>query len=83
MRQSSVLANLRAQIAQIEGVGVRHAMLPFGIEAVDRCLPGGGIATGALHEFAGSRERAQACKRDEQQRKGSHDGSSFGQSADS
>ncbi|NIJ09398.1 protein ImuA [Sphingomonas vulcanisoli] len=54
MRQSSVLANLRAQIAQIEGAGVRHQSLPFGIAAIDSCLPGGGIAGGALHEMSGS-----------------------------
>lgn len=28
-------------------------VLPFGIEAVDRRLPGGGLSLGALHEVAG------------------------------
>jgi protein ImuA len=58
MRSLSVLADLRAQIAQIEGVGVHHQAVPFGIEALDRCLPSGGIAIGALHEIAGSPDLA-------------------------
>jgi protein ImuA len=28
-------------------------VLPFGIKAIDRHLPGGGLALGALHEVAG------------------------------
>ena len=28
-------------------------MLPFGLKAIDRHLPGGGLALGALHEVAG------------------------------
>ena len=58
MREPPALAQLRAQIASIEGGAARHAYLPFGIEAIDRHLPGGGIAAGALHEVAGSRELA-------------------------
>jgi protein ImuA len=58
MRQSVVLENLRAHIAQIEGVGARHGTIPFGIEELDERLPGGGIATGALHEVAGSPDLA-------------------------
>jgi protein ImuA len=54
MRQSTVLAELRARIAEVEGTAVRHAALPFGVAALDRHLPGGGIAGGALHEIAGS-----------------------------
>ena len=58
MRQSVVLENLRARITQIEGVGARHAAIPFGIGAIDDRLPAGGIATGALHEVAGSPDLA-------------------------
>lgn len=45
---------LRASIAAIE-VGRRQVreVLPFGVEALDSRLPGGGLALGALHEVAG------------------------------
>ena len=55
MPQSVVLDELRARIAQIGGVGVRHATIPFGVAELDHRLPEGGIATSALHEIAGSR----------------------------
>ena len=58
MRSDTVLDNLRTRIAQIEGTTVRHGTLPFGISAIDRHLPGGGIAAGALHEVAGSPDLA-------------------------
>ncbi len=58
MRQSVVLENLRARIARIEGVGARHEAIPFGIEALDSRLAGGGIATGALHEITGGTDLA-------------------------
>ena len=58
MRQSTVLADLRAKIARIEGVCARHDVIPFGVEAIDSRLPGGGLVTGALHEVAGSPELA-------------------------
>jgi len=45
------LAELKARIARIGGAG--RAVLPFGISGIDRCLPGGGFAFGALHEVAG------------------------------
>jgi protein ImuA len=54
MRTHALLDSLRARIAQIEGGGTRHAAVPFGVDAIDARLPAGGIATGALHEFAGS-----------------------------
>jgi len=49
-----VLAELRERIEQLEG-GARRArqVLPFGVTEVDRSLPGGGLAFGALHEIAG------------------------------
>ena len=45
---------LRERIRSLEG-GARHrrAVLPFGIKAIDECLPEGGLALGALHEVAG------------------------------
>src|SRR5215203_4391621 len=47
------LADLRAGIARLEGGPAgRHGALPFGVAALDRHLPGGGLALGALHEFA-------------------------------
>lgn len=48
------LALLRARIAQLEGDGRRvQGVLPFGISKLDRRLPQGGLALGALHEVAG------------------------------
>ncbi len=48
------IAALREQIARLESAGRRHlGVLPFGLESVDRRIPGGGLALGALHEVAG------------------------------
>jgi protein ImuA len=45
---------LRARIRRLEGAaGRRRLVLPFGLKAIDRHLPGGGLALGALHEVAG------------------------------
>jgi protein ImuA len=45
---------LRAEIERIEANGrPRKGVLPFGVETVDRRLPGGGLVIGALHEVAG------------------------------
>jgi protein ImuA len=54
MRQPHIIEDLRARVALIEGVGARHAHIPFGVATIDEQLPGGGIAGGALHEIAGS-----------------------------
>lgn len=48
------ISALRAQISRIESKVQRTCgFLPFGVEAVDDKLPGGGLALGALHEVAG------------------------------
>ena len=46
------LAALRDRIRRIEQP-VRHGVLPFGVPAIDRALPGGGLALGAVHEILG------------------------------
>jgi protein ImuA len=50
------LAALRATIRAIETAGrkVGAGHLPFGLEALDRRLEGGGLALAALHELAGA-----------------------------
>ena len=49
-----IVEELRARIQRLEGAaGRRHSGLPFGLKAIDRHLPGGGLAFGALHEVAG------------------------------
>ena len=46
------LAALRDQIRRIERPA-RHGVLPFGVMAIDRALPGGELALGAVHEILG------------------------------
>jgi protein ImuA len=49
-----VIADLRDRIASLEGgIARRVGCLPFGVPELDAVLPGGGLAYGALHEFAG------------------------------
>lgn len=49
-----VIDELRERIQRIEGSAARRkAVLPFGIRGIDRRLPDGGLALGALHEVAG------------------------------
>jgi protein ImuA len=49
-----MLEGLRERIRRLEGAAARRRLvLPFGIKAIDRHLPGGGLALGALHEVAG------------------------------
>ena len=51
---SPVIAELRERIARLEGGAARaRKVLPFGVGDIDRRLPGGGLALGALHEVAG------------------------------
>lgn len=54
-RQDAVrIAELRDQIERISGIASRtRSVLPFGIPEIDRRLPKGGLALGALHEIAG------------------------------
>ena len=51
------LAVLRAEVRAIESAGRKEGRgcLPFGVEAMDRRLDGGGLAMAALHEAVGSR----------------------------
>ncbi len=48
------IEELRERIQHLEGGSVRtREALPFGVDEIDRHLPGGGLALGALHEVAG------------------------------
>ena len=58
MRSAAIIDQLRADVAAIEGVGTRHASLPFGLPQIDDHLPGQGLASGALHEITGGTELA-------------------------
>src|SRR5580704_14500118 len=49
------LPELRERIRRIERpTAAVHGVLPFGVAAIDRVLPGGGLARGALHEILGN-----------------------------
>jgi hypothetical protein len=49
-----VLTALRERVQHLEREAARHrSVLPFGIETIDRHLPEGGLALGALHDVAG------------------------------
>jgi protein ImuA len=49
-----VLTALRERVQRLERGAARHRpVLPFGIATIDRHLPEGGLALGALHEVAG------------------------------
>lgn len=50
----SVVDDLRQRIQRLAGAPTHgRVVLPFGIEVIDRALPGGGLPLGALHEVAG------------------------------
>jgi len=52
--QADTIATLRRQIASLErrsGTGLSSACLPFGVPELDACLPGQGLALGAVHEL--------------------------------
>jgi protein ImuA len=53
--EDTVLAKLRERIGWIERPAATvHGILRLGIAAIDRALPGGGLARGALHEILGA-----------------------------
>ena len=53
MTRAARLDALRARIRQVEQPA-RHGVLPFGLNAIDAALPGGGLALGAMHEILGA-----------------------------
>jgi hypothetical protein len=55
VEERALLPELRERIRRIERPAeTTHGTSPFGIAAVDRVLPGGGLARGALHEILGA-----------------------------
>jgi protein ImuA len=53
--KNTILAKLGERIRQIERLTATvHGVWPFGIAGIDRALPGGGLARGALHEILGA-----------------------------
>src|SRR5438309_4804937 len=50
----NLVSELRERVRRIErSPAMAHGVLPFGAAAIDRALPGGGLARGALHEILG------------------------------
>jgi len=49
--RAAVLQALRRQLAQPLSVGAQRPVLPFGLPALDKSLPRGGLAGDALHEI--------------------------------
>jgi protein ImuA len=56
------LERLRAALARLEprAAGAGTAVLPLGLAAIDRALPGGGLPLGCLHELHGAPRQAAA-----------------------
>ena len=51
-----IVQELRDRIQRLEGaVARRRSVLPFGVKEIDRRLPEGGLALGALREVAGGK----------------------------
>ena len=50
---SPVIEELRRRIERLAAPRSSRDTLAFGVDAIDRLLPGGGLAVGALHEVAG------------------------------
>src|ERR1051325_9874880 len=53
MPQTASIELLRRQIRRLEQPA-RHGVVPFGVAAIDRALPGGGLTLGAMHEILGA-----------------------------
>ena len=59
--KQALLDRLRARLARLDHAGrTDRPVLPLGLAAVDRILPGGGLARGCLHELCGAPDRAAA-----------------------
>ena len=55
IREKTLLPDLRECVRRIERPTVAiHGVLPFGVTVIDRVLPDGGLARGALHEILGA-----------------------------
>jgi protein ImuA len=55
IEERALLPELREHIRRIERpTAATHGVLPFGVAAIDRVLPSGGLARGALHEILGA-----------------------------
>jgi len=55
LRERTLLSELRERVRRIERSRLAiHGVLPFGVAAIDRVLPDGGLARGALHEILGA-----------------------------
>ena len=62
--RAEIIASLRTQIAATErsgGVTLKTAVLPFGIEPLDRHLPQDGLSVFAVHEVAGVSLEVEQC----------------------
>jgi protein ImuA len=59
--RQALLDRLRAKLARLDqGARTGRPILPLELAAVDRVLPGGGLARGCLHELCGAPDRAAA-----------------------
>jgi len=59
--KQALLDQLRARLARLDhGDRAGRPILSLGLAAVDRVLPGGGLARGCLHELCGAPDRAAA-----------------------
>jgi len=53
--ERTLLSELRERVKRIERSTLAiHGVLPFGVAAIDRVLPDGGLVRGALHEILGA-----------------------------
>ena len=54
-RHAEVVAELRNLLPRLERMSAETRIFPFGLPAIDACLPQGGLVSGALHEPSASR----------------------------